>query len=219
MAQIIQYKDRERDASVYPITVGAAVYMSDGTTENVTLDNIIARKVDSISIVDDPTLQNTGDYPYVPTTVGSNDTALLDDNLQKNARINIGVDGIITGVEKQVGDIKQQVENKQDRLETGVNIKFINGFNILGPGTLDVYKTDTVIGIDSSLIVDSSNAIMNSTVTQKFNDVNNDLSTLRQDVSTNISNLEQDVSTNISNLRQDFSNNISNLEQDVSTNI
>ena len=219
MAQIIQYKDRERDASVYPITVGAAVYMSDGTTENVTLDNIIARKVDSISIVDDPTLQNTGDYPYVPTTVGSNDTALLDDNLQKNARINIGVDGIITGVEKQVGDIKQQVENKQDRLETGVNIKFINGFNILGPGTLDVYKTDTVIGIDSSLIVDSSNAIMNSTVTQKFNSVSTDMSTLRSDISNDMSTLRNDVSADMSTLRSDISNDMSTLRNDVSTDM
>ena len=67
MAQIIQYKDRENDTSVYPVTVGAAVYMDfNDTSKYLTLDDVMLLKPDSIILFDASYDANIG-YTYVPT--------------------------------------------------------------------------------------------------------------------------------------------------------
>ena len=54
--------------------------------------------------------------------------------------------------------------NKQDKIVSGQHIKTINGVNIVGSGDVSIYVNKNLIGIDSSLDEDSSNAIMNSTM-------------------------------------------------------
>ena len=63
-----------------------------------------------------------------------------------------------------VSNITSNYQNKQDRIVSFEHIKTINGVNIVGPGDVEIYINQNLIGIDSSLDQDSSNAIMNSTM-------------------------------------------------------
>ena len=63
-----------------------------------------------------------------------------------------------------VSNITSNYQNKQDRIVSFEHIKTINGVNIVGPGDVSIYINKNLIGIDSSLDEDSSNAIMNSTM-------------------------------------------------------
>ena len=65
-----------------------------------------------------------------------------------------------------VSNITSNYQNKQDRIVSTQHIKTINGVNIVGPGDVEIYINQNLIGIDSSLDQDSSNAIMNSTVSE-----------------------------------------------------
>lgn len=160
MAQIIQYKDRERDTSVYPVTVGAAVYMDfkDSSTYQ-TLDDVMAIKPDSIILYDASYDSSVG---YVCLAVDHEQ--ILDGSQQAIAIQNLGIQDIVNDWRVCVSDITLMLENKQDKTVSGQHIKTINGVNIVGPGNVDIYKNENLIGIDSSLDKDSSNAIMNSTM-------------------------------------------------------
>ena len=65
-----------------------------------------------------------------------------------------------------VSNITSNYQNKQDRIVSTQHIKTINGVNIVGPGDVSIYEVDKLLGIDSSLDKDSSNAIMNKTVSE-----------------------------------------------------
>ena len=173
MAQIIQYKDREKDTSVYPVTVGAAVYMDfNDTSVYQTLDDVMLVKPDSI-ILFDGKIDGSIDgsiigYTYVPTIAGALDASvnINDKILQDNALQNLGIKELLHNLEVSVSNITSNYQNKQDRIVSFEHIKTINGVNIVGPGDVSIYINKNLIGIDSSLDEDSSNAIMNSTVSE-----------------------------------------------------
>lgn len=167
MAQIIQYKDRERDTSVYPVTVGAAVYMDfkDSSTYQ-TLDDVMAIKPDSI-IMYDASVEESVINGYTSLLVNIDQG--LNETQQAIALQNLGIQDVVDNWRDSVLDITLTCQNKQDKIVSFEHIKTINGVNIVGPGNVTLYEGFDIIGLDSSLDEDSSNAIMNSTVTNKFN--------------------------------------------------
>ena len=169
MAQIIQYKDRERDTSVYPVTVGAAVYMDfkDISTYQ-TLDDVMAIKPDSI-ILYDASIEETVVDGYTSLLVNINQD--LSTFQQSIALQNLGIQDIVDNWRDSVSYITLTCQNKQDKIVSGQHIKTINGVNIVGPGDVGIYEVDKLLGIDSTLQIDSSNAIMNKAVTNKFNSI------------------------------------------------
>ena len=169
MAQIIQYKDREKDTSVYPVTVGAAVYMDfNDTNVYQTLDDVMLVKPDSI-ILFDASYDGSINYTYVST----DDGVILPENLKENVWENIGIKELLHNLEVMVSNITSNYQNKQDRIVSTQHIKTINGVNIVGPGDVSIYEVDKLLGIDSSFDVSSNNAIMNSTATKRFNELEN----------------------------------------------
>lgn len=64
--------------------------------------------------------------------------------------------------------LKKEEKELQKNLESGVNIKTINGYNILGEGNLEV--TAKVI-VDSELNLKSDNPISNKAVTAEINEI------------------------------------------------
>ena len=173
MAQIIQYKDRVEDSSVYPVTVATAVYMNDETTESPTLDKVIARKVDSINVMDDASLAGTEEYVYVVTVEQE-----LSDKQKEIVLDNLGIYDRLINLENNVNANTITLNAKQNRLvhddPTNVsrigNIKTINGVNILGPGNVNIVAYDNIVGVDNVFDIDSSNAISNSVVSKGFKD-------------------------------------------------
>ena len=169
MAQIIQYKDRERDTSVYPVTVGAAVYMDfkDSSTYQ-TLDDVMAIKPDSI-IIYDASVEESAINGYTSLLVNIDQS--LTETQQAIALQNLGIQDIVNNWRDSILDITLTCQNKQDKIVSFEHIKTINNVNIVGPGNVTLYEGFDIIGLDSSLDKDSSNAIMNSTVTNKFNEL------------------------------------------------
>ena len=58
--------------------------------------------------------------------------------------------------------------NKQDKIVSGQHIKTINGVNIVGPGNVEIYKNENIIGVDSSLdkTLKSRNPVENKIVSE-----------------------------------------------------
>ena len=169
MAQIIQYKDRLLDTSVYPVTVAAAVYvMNDSSTLN-TLDDILDTKVESVIILDDPSLGDASVSDYVSTHVEQDFT----EEQRKIALKNLGIYDIIKDYESYIIDISSALSNKQDKLQHGPigqgNIKTINGANILGNGNVIISASEVEsIAVDQEYDPNSENAISNKTVTNSL---------------------------------------------------
>ena len=162
MAQIIQYKDREKDTSVYPVTVASAVYMDFNESEKYqTLDDVIRSKPDSI-ILFDASYDGSVNYKYLPTEIVEN----FDKTLADNALQNLGIKELLHNLEVSVSNKTLDYANKQDKIVSFEHIKTINGVNIVGSGNVEIYEVDKLLGIDSSLDIDSSNAIMNSTISE-----------------------------------------------------
>lgn len=182
MAQIIQYKDRLLDTSVYPITVAAAVYvMNDSATLN-TLDDILDTKVESVVIMDDPSLGDASISDYVSTHVEQD----FNTDQRKTALKNLGIYDTIKDFEHYIIDASSLISNKQDKLQHGPqgqgNIKTINGANILGNGNVDIFEYEHSIFVDDELDPESTNPIMNKTVTNSFKNVTESLNKLESDV-------------------------------------
>ena len=68
----------------------------------------------------------------------------------------------------QRSELKKEEKELQKNLESGINIKTINGYNILGEGNLEV--TAKVI-VDSELNIESDNPISNKAVTAEINEI------------------------------------------------
>ena len=164
MAQIIQYKDREKDTSVYPVTVGAAVYMDfNDTSVYQTLDDVMLVKPDSI-ILFDASYDGSINYTYVST----DDGVILPENLKENVWENIGIKELLHNLEVSVSNITSNYQNKQDKIVSTQHIKTINGVNIVGPGNVEIYKNESIIGVDSSLDdrLESVNPVENRVISE-----------------------------------------------------
>ncbi len=164
MAQIIQYKDREKDTSVYPVTVASAVYMDFNDSEIYqTLDDVIRSKPDSI-ILFDAIYDGSVNYEYISTNNGE----ILPDNLKENVWENIGIKELLHDLEVSVSNITLDYANKQDKIVSGQHIKTINGVNIVGPGNVEIYKNENIIGVDSSLDdrLESVNPVENRVISE-----------------------------------------------------
>lgn len=183
MAQIIQYKERSEDSSVYPVTVGSAVYMNVGDTSILdTLDNVIRTKIEAVNVLIDTSI-NTIEYPYVPTAPD----VLLTDNQKENAVKNLGLDELSQKVDVMVTNLS----NKQDKLQHGAdgNIKRINGANILGPGNVNIFAIEKEwVSVDDSLSIESDNPVQNKAITAKFNEVNDRIDNIIETVMEEINN-------------------------------
>ena len=200
MAQIIQYRDRVDDASVYPITTAQAVYCNLDTDSSLcTLDNVLATKIEGqeIARIDRP----DHDVKYVTTNA---DQGLSD--IEKNsARENIGVNKLILDLSTNINSKALNIELKQDKLYHSQNpddgnIKTINGVYILGPGNVDIYDNG-IIGVDDSLSEDSSNAIMTSVVYREVTRIDSSLAELAEDCSVADASIREDISKLDASLR------------------
>lgn len=164
MAQIIQYKDREKDTSVYPVTVASAVYMDfNDSSIYQTLDDVIRAKPDSI-ILFDASYDGSVNYEYISTNNGE----ILPDNLKENVWENIGIKELLHDLEVSVSNKTLDYANKQDKIVSGQHIKTINGVNIVGPGDVSIYEVDKLLGVDSSFDASSENPLQNKVITDKF---------------------------------------------------
>ena len=164
MAQIIQYKDREKDTSVYPVTVASAVYMDfNDSSMYLTLDDVIRSKPDSI-ILFDASYDGSVNYKYLPTEIVKN----FDKTLADNALQNLGIKELLHNLEVSVSNKTLDYANKQDKIVSGQHIKTINGVNIVGPGDVSIYINKNLIGIDSTLDSSSINPVQNKIVSNKF---------------------------------------------------
>ena len=164
MAQIIQYKDREKDTSVYPVTVASAVYMDfKDSSKYQTLDDVIRAKPDSI-ILFDASYDGSVNYEYISTNNGE----ILPENLKENVWENIGIKKLLHDLEVSVSNITSDYQNKQDKIVSFEHIKTINGVNIVGPGNVEIYKNESIIGVDSSLdkTLNSRNPVENRIVSE-----------------------------------------------------
>ena len=67
-----------------------------------------------------------------------------------------------------VSNITSNYQNKQDRIVSTQHIKTINGVNIVGPGGVEIYKNENIIGVDSSLdkTLNSRNPVENKVVSE-----------------------------------------------------
>ena len=67
-----------------------------------------------------------------------------------------------------VSNITSNYQNKQDRIVSTQHIKTINGVNIVGPGNVEIYKNESIIGVDSSLdeTLNSRNPVENKVVSE-----------------------------------------------------
>jgi hypothetical protein len=184
MAQIIQYKDRLLDTSVYPVTVAAAVYLKVGNDSSLnTLDNTLKTKVESISLFqnDDSTENIINEYQFVPVT---DNYSALDASQISHVRELLNIESDLNEIKTDISDTTSRLEQKQDVLYHGENengnIKTINGWNILGNGNLEIFSDGNVtIAIEQQMDSDSSNAISSKAIyeyiTPIFNDINKDL--------------------------------------------
>lgn len=183
MAQIIQYKERIKDSSVYPVTVGSAVYMNVGDTSILdTLDNVIRTKIEAVNVLIDTSIDTIA-YPYVPTTP---DTSLSPEQ-KENAIKNLGLDELSQKVDMMVTNLS----NKQDKLQHGPdgNIKRINGANILGPGEVNIFAIEKDwVPVDDTLSTESDNPVENKAITAKFNEVNDKIDNIIETVMEELNN-------------------------------
>lgn len=165
MAQIIQYKDRLLDTSVYPVTTAAAVYVRTSNDSSLnTLDTVLDTKVESIKVLIDSSLDGTLNYTCV-----ANIDQDFTDNDKETIQRNIGIDKIVIDLKEYTDNkIQERYNNKQDKLFHGIttgNLKTINNANIIGPGNVEIGLSDRIINVDNTLDIDSSNAISNKTIT------------------------------------------------------
>ena len=67
-----------------------------------------------------------------------------------------------------VSNITLDYQNKQDKIVSGQHIKTINGVNIVGPGNVELYKNENIIGVDSSLDdrLESVNPVENRVISE-----------------------------------------------------
>lgn len=188
MAQIIQYKDRLLDTSVYPVTVAAAVYLKIGNDSSLnTLDNTLKTKVESISLFqnDDPNEISINEYLFVPVTDNYN---ALDASQISHVRELLNIESDLNEIKTDISDTTSRLEQKQDVLYHGENengnIKTINGFNILGNGNLEIFSDGNVtIAVEQQMDIDSSNAISSKAtynyITPIIDDINEELTAIR----------------------------------------
>lgn len=69
----------------------------------------------------------------------------------------------------QITDLNSVLGNKQDKLESGTNIKTINGEPLLGEGNITIEGGEGSITVDKALDSTSANPVENKAVTQALN--------------------------------------------------
>ena len=87
----------------------------------------------------------------------------------------------------------QAIQNKQDKLVSGTNIKTINNQSILGSGNISIEGGGTVT-VDSELSLTSENPVQNKVITTKVNSLETSLGSKANasDIPTKVSQLEND---------------------------
>ncbi len=68
------------------------------------------------------------------------------------------------------------------------HIKTINGVNIVGPGNVDIYEVDKLLGVDSSFDVSSENPLQNKVITDRFDKLLSYIRRMDSSVETYINN-------------------------------
>ena len=89
----------------------------------------------------------------------------------------------------------QAIQNKQDKLESGVNIKTINNQSILGSGNISIEGGGgSTIVVDDALSDTSENPVQNKVITTKVNSLESSLASKANasDIPTKVSQLEND---------------------------
>lgn len=101
---------------------------------------------------------------------------VLDDsstNAVQNRVIKAALDGKAsvshTHTASQITDLSSVLENKQEKLVSGTNIKTINGNSLLGEGDITIEGGGVSIEVDSALDATSTNPVENKTVTEALN--------------------------------------------------
>jgi hypothetical protein len=218
MAQIIQYKDRLLDTSVYPVTVAAAVYVRTGDNDEYlnTLDTVLHTKVESISVYKDDTLGGVQEYEYVSTQKGK----ILDASEQENVHENIGIQSIINEIESYVSNRILDYDKKQDKLQHGIdentgNIKTINGCNILGHGNVNIVEFEHHVGVDEQFDINSSNAIMNKTTTIKVNQIDSSITSINQHIDSSFSESYEYIDGSIDIINNHIDSSIESINNHI----
>ena len=85
--------------------------------------------------------------------------------------------GDVDGHSEQIAEVSAAVENKQNVLVSGQNIKTINGQSVLGEGNVD-----TSIPVDEVLDANSVNPVQNKAVSAAVADINNNISSIGSDL-------------------------------------
>lgn len=215
MAQIIQYKDRLLDTSVYPVSVAAAIYVNTGKDEQVlnTLDTVLDTKVESVNVISDNDLGDVNDYTYLTT----NSQDLTQE--QRDIVIdNLGLKNVIDNINNYISNEKLNYNLKQDKLYHGPegigNIKTINGINILGSGNVNIKAYDDIsfIGVDSDFDINSDNAISNKAVTKSVNELETAIKDVREDVNDVIEDVNNTLNTALTEIQNNLTTIINSLE-------
>ena len=78
------------------------------------------------------------------------------------------MDAFLEGKIVSVSNITSDYQNKQDKIVSFEHIKTINGVNIVGPGNVEIYENESIIGVDSSLdkTLKSRNPVENKIVSE-----------------------------------------------------
>ena len=88
----------------------------------------------------------------------------------------------------------QAIQGKQDKLESGVNIKTINNQSILGSGNISIEGGGSTVVVDDALSDTSENPVQNKVITTKVNSLESSLASKANasDIPTKVSQLEND---------------------------
>lgn len=88
----------------------------------------------------------------------------------------------------------QAIQGKQDKLESGVNIKTINNQSILGSGNISIEGGGSTVVVDDALSNTSENPVQNKVITARVTSIESSLASKANasDVPTKVSQLEND---------------------------
>ena len=88
----------------------------------------------------------------------------------------------------------QAIQGKQDKLESGVNIKTINNQSILGSGNISIEGGGSAVVVDNALSDTSENPVQNKVITTRVTSIESSLGSKANasDIPTKVSQLEND---------------------------
>lgn len=192
---------------------------SNGNLEDIVYMYVKNSEIDQKTLQRVNTILASKDYRYIPQV--DNDTEIIDSLVQcyiyRPWIINVFVKGDtwakMSSESSGINDeVRAALEEKQNILVNGENIKTVNGYSLLGSGNIDVGANITV---DNYLSTTSANPVQNNVITLALNDkINKDgnkqLST--EDFTTELKNKlnglsnydDTQIENAINTLRSDF---------------